>query len=151
MHVAPKPGFRFVKLDVEYFDHPKIDPLSNDAKVLHMYLICRSGRLKSDGEVSLSAAKSQGREALDELVEAGLLSTEDSKTYRVNDYLDYQTPKEQIEQKSVDRAAAGARGGHVKNHANKLLYDEMCLYCQEAAVKAESWLKHPDLMCKQQA
>lgn len=149
--MAPKPGFRFVKLDVEYFDHPKIDPLSNDAKVLHMYLICRSGRLKSDGEVSASAAKSQGREALDELVQAGMLSTEDGKTYRVNDYLDYQTPKEQIEQKSNDRAAAGAKGGHSKNHVKKLLYDETCLYCQEAAVKSESWLKHPDLMCKQQA
>lgn len=140
--------FRFAKIDVEYFDNPKIDPLSNEAKLLHLGLILRAARLKSDGVVTANAARAYGQEALDELLGVSLL-IEDGKTYRIHDYLAYQTPKAYIEERSATRALVGAKGGHSKNHAKKYLYDDTCTFCLEDVANGASWLSHPNVTCKQ--
>ncbi len=134
----------WIKLSLDYFDNPKIDALSDTAQLLHIQLILRSGRLKSDGKVSIRAAKSRGETAFKELVTGRLLNKITATTYQVHDYAKHQTASEKI----ATKAAAGARGGHTKNHARRFIYDDECQHCQDDAAGNLDWLKDAKLTQK---
>lgn len=134
----------WIKLSLDYFDNPKIDALSDTAQLLHLQLMLRTARQQKDGEVSLRAAKARGDAGFKELVAAGLLVKVDARTYRVHDYEKHQTLARII----TERKRAGGRGGHVKNHVKRFIYDESCGFCQDDAAGNEDWLKDPNVTQK---
>lgn len=135
----------WIKLSLDYFENPKIDALSDTAQLLHLQLMLRTARQQKDGEVALRAAKARGESAFKELVAGGLLDKVDARTYRIHDYGKHQTLKKII----TERKRAGERGGHVKNHANRFIYDDLCSHCQDDAAGNLDWLKDPRVTQKE--
>ena len=134
----------WIKLSLDYFDNPKIDALSDTAQLLHLQLLLRTARQLKDGEVSVRAAKARGEAAFKELVTGGLLDKVDARTYRIHDYAKHQTLSKTI----TERKRAGGRGGHVKNHVKRFIYDDACTHCQDDAAGALEWLKDPRVTAK---
>lgn len=143
--MADKDERPWVKLSLDYFDNPKIDALSDTAQLLHLQLIIRSARMKTDGKVSARAAKERGDAALKELISGGLMVKVDAKTYWIHDYTKHQMSSEEIAVKS----SAGSRGGHTKNHARRYLYDIRCRWCRGDAEAGEEWVKDPQTAPKE--
>ena len=139
MDEPDKDGRLWIKLSLDYFDNPKIDALSDTAQLLHLQLLLRTARQLKDGDVSVRAAKARGDAAFKELVAGGLLIKVDARTYRIHDYAKHQTLSKTIQA----RKAAGGRGGHTKNHANRFIYDDSCSHCQDDAAGDMEWLKDP--------
>lgn len=131
----------WAKVSVNYFDHPKIDALTDPAQLLHLSLILLAKKQQLNGILSARACKKRGEPALKELLEEGLLHKIDAKSYRLHDYEKHQTDQEI----SDKRAKFGSRGGHTKNHVNRGRYQESCEHCQADAAEGQSWLKNPGL------
>jgi hypothetical protein len=66
------------------------------------------------------------------------------RTYELHDYVKHQTALGIIQK----RTAAGAKGGHKKNHEKRHYFVDTCEHCQNAFQGSEKWLEHPDLIGK---
>lgn len=128
----------WIKLALDYFDNPKIDALSDTGQLLHIQLIMRAANLRSDGRVSLRAAKSRGDAAFKELVAVKLLLKVDATTYQIHDYSKHQTAAELVAKKTK----SGQLGGHKKNHEKRLKFSDNCEHCAQAFQNRESWVEH---------
>ncbi|MBG6085841.1 hypothetical protein [Zhihengliuella flava] len=146
--MTDKDGRPYIKISLDYLDNPKIDALSDTAILLHLSLLLRAGQQKRDGIVSTRACKTRGDKPFKELVTQGLLHKIDNMTYQLHDYVKHQTEAQVIKNKHEVRQSAGARGGHVKNHINRLIYDEACQHCNNDFETKADWLQHPDLTAK---
>lgn len=131
----------WAKLSVNYFDHPKIDALTDPAQLLHVSLILLAKKQQLGGVLSARACKKRGDGPLKELVDVGLLHKIDARSYQLHDYQKHQSDQDISEK----RAKNGARGGHTKNHVNRGRYDEGCEHCQNDAANGEAWLQKPGL------
>lgn len=132
----------WAKIDVDYFDNPKIDELSDAAQLLHLGLILKAKKQQKGGVLSARLCKARGDGALRELVDCNLVHKIDARSYQLHDYGKHQTDNEKL---SKTRSEVGKRGAHVTNHEKRQIYVESCLHCQDAAVANESWLKHAGL------
>jgi hypothetical protein len=142
--VTEKDERPWIKLSLDYFENPKIDALSDAGQLLHLNLILRSARNKTDGVVTLRACKGRGDAPFKELVRQGLLDKKDTQTYLIHDYEKHQTLSRII----AKRTAAGSRGGHGKNHVLRHIFVESCEHCQFDVQNDEEWLHHEDLVTK---
>ena len=132
----------WAKIDVDYFDNPKIDALSDAAQLLHMSLILKAKKQRLGGVLSARTCKVRGDSPLRELVDGDLLHKIDARSYQLHDYGKHQTDEAELSRK---RTASGGRGGHVKNHVNRVRYSEDCEHCQKDAADDADWLKKPGL------
>lgn len=132
----------WAKIDVDYFDNPKIDELSDAGQLLHVGLILKAKKQQKGGVLSARLCKARGEAALKELLEGDLLHKIDARSYQLHDYVKHQTDNEKL---SKTRSEVGKRGAHVTNHEKRQIYVESCLHCQQAAVDGESWLKQAEL------
>jgi len=128
----------WAKLDVDYFDNPKIDELSDAAQLLHVGLILKAKKQQKGGVLSSRLCKARGEAALRELLDGNLIHKIDARSYRLHDYVKHQTDNEKL---SKTRADIGRFGAHKTNHEKRLKYVDACEHCQQAAVNGESWLK----------
>lgn len=132
----------WAKVDVDYFDNPKIDELSDSAQLLHLSLILKAKKQQKGGVMSTRTCKARGDGPLRELVDGGLIHKVDARTYQLHDYGKHQTDAVDLSEK---RAKVGRRGAHVTNHEKRRMYVEACEHCQQAAVDGEKWLKDAEL------
>lgn len=132
----------WAKVDVDYFDNPKIDELSDSAQLLHLSLILKAKKQQKGGVMSTRTCKARGDGPLRELVDGGLIHKVDARTYQLHDYGKHQTDAVELSEK---RAKVGRRGAHVTNHEKRHIYVESCEHCQQAAVDGEKWLKDAEL------
>jgi len=132
----------WAKLDVDYFDNPKIDALSDAAQLLHVGLILKAKKQQKGGIISTRLCKARGDAALKELIDGDLLHKIDARTYQLHDYQKHQTDAADLSEK---RANIGRRGAHVTNHEKRLKYVDACEHCQKAATEGEKWLKDAEL------
>ena len=132
----------WAKVDVDYFDNPKIDELSDAAQLLHLGLILKAKKQQKGGILSTRLCKARGDAALRELVDGGLIHKVDARSYRLHDYSKHQTDSVELSKK---RADVGRFGAHKTNHEKRFRYVEECEHCQNAAVAGEEWLKHAEL------
>lgn len=112
----------WAKFDDQYPDNPKIAPLSDAAFRLHTSSICYSARVLMDGRIPKAIAHryvAKGRTVAGELIRSGLF-TDDGDNYIINDFLDYNPTREQVQAIKEARAKAGAKGGSTKRQANAL-------------------------------
>jgi hypothetical protein len=132
----------WAKVDVDYFDNPKIDVLSDSAQLLHLGLMLKAKKQQKGGVMSTRTCKARGDGPLKELVEGNLLHKIDARSYQLHDYGKHQSDAVELSEK---RAKVGRRGAHVTNHEKRLIYVEACEHCQQAAVDGEKWLKDAEL------
>jgi hypothetical protein len=96
-------GTRWVRLDVDYFQNPKILAAPYDAVVLHLASICWCASQLTDGHIPVTAVPllcSQAkvsRRAVTRAVTAGLWISTGGGDYYVKDYLDYQQSRGDVE------------------------------------------------------
>lgn len=106
----------WVKLDDQFFAHPKVVDLSKDAKLLYLSGLCYAGAQLTDGLITRGALRLIGAmvevpaEAAAELVAVGLWDAYEDG-YKVHDYLEWQTSREQVLVTRAARAEAGRVGG----------------------------------------
>lgn len=132
----------WAKLDVDYFDNPKIDELSDSAQLLHVGLILKAKKQQKGGVLSARLCKARGDGALRELIAGDLLHKIDARSYQLHDYRKHQSDSADLSEK---RSQIGRRGAHVTNHEKRGIYVEKCEHCQQAAADGEKWLKHAEL------
>lgn len=101
----------WVKLDDQFFAHPKVIDLSKDAKLLFLAGLAHCAAQLTDGAISqgalrvIAATVDVDRVVAGELVNAGLWLTT-STGYTVHDYLDYNPTADQVKH---ERAATAQR------------------------------------------
>lgn len=132
----------WAKLDVDYFDNPKIDELSDAGQLLHVGLILKAKKQQKGGVLSARLCKARGEAALKELVDGDLIHRIDARTYQLHDYAKHQTDNEKL---SKTRSDVGRFGAHRTNHEKRLKYAENCEHCAKAAANGEKWLKDAEL------
>lgn len=89
----------WVKIDDNFPDHPKVAGLTDSAFRTHMRAICYAARYLTDGAIPTSVLRSIGpRRAATEL-EAAELWTKTDHGWQINDYLDYNPSREEVEQR----------------------------------------------------
>lgn len=132
----------WAKIDVDYFDNPKIDELSDDGQLLHLGLILKAKKQQKAGVLSSRLCKARGDAALKELLAGGLIHKLDARTYQLHDYSKHQSDDPGLSEK---RSKVGQKGAHKTNHEKRRKYVENCGHCQKAAVDGEEWLKDAEL------
>lgn len=104
----------WVKLDDGFPDHPKIAPISDRAFRIHVRALCYCGRHLTDGFVPKAIVDdiTRGKQAVvNELLAAGLWHANGGSGYAINDFLDYNPSKADVEserQKKRDAAKKAA-------------------------------------------
>lgn len=107
----------WVKLDDQFFAHPKILAAGKDGQVLFIAGLCYSAAYLTDGKIDRSVlpviaatARVRGAKSASRLVEVGLWHETD-QGWEIHDYHDHQPTAEVELKKRADRAEAGRRGG----------------------------------------
>lgn len=123
-----KPYFR---VDQDYFSNIKVLEISNDAKVLHLKLIAYSAAQKTDGVVPAYLCQTEGDAALKELLAQHMLLKR-GKRYEIKDYLEHQTPAQEISKKA-------GMAAHVRWHVGRKKIVDSCVHCQEDLMNSGPW------------
>lgn len=123
-----KPYFR---VDQDYFSNIKVLEISNDAKVLHLKLIAYSAAQKTDGIVPAYLCSTEGEAALKELLAQQML-LKHGKRYQIKDYLEHQTPAQEISRKA-------GRAAHVRWHVERKKVVDSCQHCREDQLNRGPW------------
>lgn len=108
----------WVKLDDQFFTHPKVQRAGRDARDLYLAGLTYCARQLTDGEIPVEAMRllaamaeiDDWQTAARRLLEAGLWESCDGG-YVVHDYLEYNPSRACVEQTRSARAEAGSRGG----------------------------------------
>lgn len=113
----------WTRLSDDFADHPKIEPLSNDALALYIVALVDSNRRGTDGVISgarlevLQVQRHVSNGAIKELLDVGLWE-KNGDGVAVHDFLQYNpSAKEEKRRKAVHaaemkkRRKAGKRGG----------------------------------------
>jgi hypothetical protein len=116
----------WVKVDDQFFRHPKVMSAGRDARDLYLVGLCYCAQSLTDGFIPRAALRVLGAEAeidqaqasADRLVEVGLWELA-AEGYMVHDYHKYQPTRERVLATREVRAEAGSRGG--KQKASNLL------------------------------
>jgi hypothetical protein len=116
----------WVKMDDQFFRHPKVMSAGRDARDLYLVGLCYCAQSLTDGFIPRVALRVLGAEAeidqaqasADRLVEVGLWELA-AEGYMVHDYHRYQPTRERVLATREVRAEAGSRGG--KQKASNLL------------------------------
>jgi hypothetical protein len=116
----------WVRVDDQFFRHPKVLDAGRDARDLYLVGLCYCAQGLTDGFIPGTALRVLGAEAeidqaqasADRLVAVGLWEAVEGG-YNVHDYLEYQPTKERVIATREVRAEAGRRGG--KQKASNLL------------------------------
>lgn len=125
----------YITVHDDAMDHPKIEALSDAAKVHWIRLTGWSNRHRSDGIVSAQKAKEKGakvfRELTTELVPncGSILELQPDGRYYIHDYLEHQWSKAEIEKRAADKQDSGHYGLHIRWHENRNLVELDCQYC----------------------
>lgn len=91
-------GPRWVRLDVDYFDNPKVLAAGRDGRDLHLASICWVGAQVTDGAIpaqvvpTLMRDAGVPRRAIELVVAAGLWIPNGSSSFELHDYLEMGNP-----------------------------------------------------------
>jgi len=102
----------WIRLDDNFFDHPKVIGLSDRAFRVFVKGICYANRHLTDGVISVPAQRylRSTKAIATELLRAGLWELGDSGSFRIHDFLEYQFSKSAvIAIRQVQRAGGKAR------------------------------------------
>jgi hypothetical protein len=92
----------WLRIDDGFAEHPKIADLSDAAFRTHVSALCYSARNLTDGHLPGAVAKvvaHNRRRPIEDLVSAGIWTTNGKSGYVIHDYLDYNESAEAIKEK----------------------------------------------------
>lgn len=112
----------WVKLSVDYFENFKILAMSNEATLLHIYLIVQAGKNLSDGVVPEIICRRYGDDAFKELKDQGILTRAAPKQWMIHDFKKHQTSR-------AKARGNPAKGAHVTHHEKAGIVDPSCEFC----------------------
>lgn len=147
--MAKRPDF-FIRLSLDYADHPKIAGLSDAAFRAHIEMILYSRRYLTDGQIAKQIAKRWPEQVLSELqtndaAQPSLTRSEDGG-YLLHGYSEMQETRDEVAHKRRIRAESGRKGGlakakqSAKQPASKLLSKNV----PEVEVEVEVEVKESD-------
>jgi hypothetical protein len=100
----------WARLDDDFFDHPKVEPLSDKAFRSYVGGLCLCNRYLSDGRLTaFQVAKIAKPAQRDELLRAGLWEQDEGGGVLVHDFLDYNRTAEAIKAERKRNAERQAR------------------------------------------
>lgn len=110
----------FIKISIGFFEHYKIECLSDSAVIALQKMIIRSWRMASDGRLHqrtvMSICGSQG--VVDELMTNDdrnpSLTIDDDGYYVIHGFTDYQTTRADMEERHSKRVEAGRKGAEAR-------------------------------------
>src|SRR5215217_2603099 len=112
----------WLKIDDNFCDHDKIEPLSDGAFRLHVCGMNFCARLLTEGFLKVAQVQrlpcNVTEERIQELVEAGLWHPAPGG-YQIHDFLDYNPTKEEAISKHEKRAEAGRKGGKASGSSRR--------------------------------
>lgn len=112
-----RPNWEYIRVDVLLPEHPKIDLLSRGARWTLIELWCDCGRNRTDGIITDGRWKTFGTPAeRRQIIEAGFAEPISLGGYVMHDYLDHQRSRQEIDELSAKRAAAGRKGGSARSN-----------------------------------
>ena len=115
----------WVRLDDQFFRHPKVLRAGRDARDLYLAALCYAGGALTDGRIPTEALPGLGAEALgsvdssdavNRLVGTGLWEAV-PEGYLIHDYLRYNPSRQQVLSTREIRAQVGRMGGIAKSQA----------------------------------
>lgn len=115
-----KDGRSYITVHDDAMDHPKIEAMSDTAKVHWLRIMGWCNRQRTDGMVSAAKVKDRGPKVFKELTtelvpgRGPMLELQPDGRYYCHDYLNHQWSKEEIEKRAAVKAANGAKGGRPK-------------------------------------
>lgn len=109
-------GGLFARLDLNYFDHPKIAALSSEAILAHLEMIVYSRKYMTDGVVPMRIAMRFASDVLRELAEndpeCPSITISDDGSIVIHDYAEWQETRDEIERRARSaRRSAESRWG----------------------------------------
>ena len=120
---APKDDRLFIRITLDFFENPKVFPLSPAAKLAFLEMIAWSARTHTDGRIRQRLALAMWTpEVIEELLDSDPerpLLVEGENDYFIHDYAEHQQTTADIEAVREARRAAGRKGGLAKAAAQK--------------------------------
>ena len=120
---APKDDRLFIRIALDFFENPKVFPLSPAAKLAFIEMIAWSARTHTDGRIRQRLALAMWTpEVIEELLDSDPerpLLAEGENDYFIHDYAEHQQTTADIEAVREARRAAGRKGGLAKAAAQK--------------------------------
>lgn len=133
----PPPDRRFIFVDAELPDHPKVIGLTDKAFRLLITTWCWSRAYRTEGLVPAAKWKASAtRAARTELVKAGLVDEAFDGNVIVHDWDDWQRTSEQIAAVREAKKVGGAKGNHLRWHVGRGVSDLSCEFCRQGAESA---------------
>lgn len=134
----------YILLHDDFFEHPKIEPLTDPAIVLFVRHLTYAHRLRTNGRLSASRWAKIGKPK----TRAELLATSPGQRnplvhdrgdyFEIHDYLDWQQSSEEIDAAQARAAEAGSLGNHRRWHKNRGVTDDGCRWCSQPESAPES-------------
>lgn len=115
----------WVRFEDNFFNNPKVAPLSNAAFRLYIQSIAYSNQFLTDGKLAENNLRSFSvncrarKKHVNELLSAGLWQKE-GDVWSINDYLEYQPSANEVREISEKRAKAGRAGGKANRKQDAL-------------------------------
>ena len=116
-----KDGRSYITVHDDMMDHPKIEAISDTAKVHLVRLWGYCNKFRTDGIVPGSKAKEKGPGVFKQLTTGAtplLISLEDG-TYYCHDYVKHQWTKQEIEDQAQKNRDNGKLGGRPRKEPNE--------------------------------
>jgi hypothetical protein len=109
-----RPNWEYIRIDVLILEHPKVEGLSDKAFRALIELWCYCARQRTDGIVAAPRWRRVPVRVRRELAVAALvdlfLADDESAGVTMHGYLEHQRSREEIEEVSLARSAAGRKG-----------------------------------------
>lgn len=123
----------YITVHDDMMNHPKIEALTDTAKVHLVRLWGHCNRFSTDGIVSKAKAMEKGRKVFDQLTQGPepLLIPQPDGSFYCHDYLEHQWSKAEKEQLSETKKASADYGLHVRWHEKRGLKIDDCEHCQK--------------------
>lgn len=104
----------WVRIDDTFPDHPKIVGLTDAAFRAHVSGLCYAGRYLTDGHIPTSALRQIGTRKAAQELEARNLWTKTDHGWVINDFLDYNPSKADVEAERNRKREAGLKGARIR-------------------------------------
>lgn len=121
--MARKDSRRFIRLDLDYADHPKIAVLSDAAFRAHVEMIAYSRKYLTDGVIPQRVAKRFANDSLNELCSndenAPSLCKTTGGDYILHGYADMNETRDEVEARSRANAENGKRSAAIRSAKRK--------------------------------
>lgn len=131
--MAPRPGYLFLPVDVEFMEDDKIAEAGEAAGWLYLAMCLRSKQLASDGYLTARQVErlpvTDTRPRLEALLAVGLVEAMEDNRVRVVAWERHNSTAAAITEKSKKKAAGAALGNHRRWHEAKGVSDPSCDHC----------------------